>query len=217
MIKYEVEGDKNMPFNLSKIMIVSTAEGKEKEGKSKWNFNIYQNNDIYFYLDKNKSYSGKNNIINNVIIENINISKTPTLGEVKAYMPNSVSGRLYDYSEDYIIEDRLTYKGATQSNPQTLEVGNQGGRVLISFANMNLAEYSSNKDEITHNGTLLKEVNVSNEDIQFEVSFDFIIELSEYKYKANITLNLPEGNIIQNGTESLEITDMSNIIFKREK
>ena len=38
MIKYEVEGDKNMPFNLSKIMIVSTAEGdRMKKRKSKWN------------------------------------------------------------------------------------------------------------------------------------------------------------------------------------
>ena len=26
MIRYEVEGDKNMPYNLSKIMIVSTAD-----------------------------------------------------------------------------------------------------------------------------------------------------------------------------------------------
>ena len=37
MIKYEVEGDKNMPFNLSKIMIVSTAEGVEEDGENKWN------------------------------------------------------------------------------------------------------------------------------------------------------------------------------------
>ena len=38
MIRYQVEGDKNMPFNLSKIIVVSTAEGQETDGKKKWNF-----------------------------------------------------------------------------------------------------------------------------------------------------------------------------------
>ena len=35
MIKYQVEGDKNMPFNLSKIIMVSTAEGQETKGDKK--------------------------------------------------------------------------------------------------------------------------------------------------------------------------------------
>ena len=35
IIRYQVEGDKNMPFNLSKIIMVSTAEGNEAEGEKK--------------------------------------------------------------------------------------------------------------------------------------------------------------------------------------
>ena len=35
MIQYEVEGDKSKPFNLSKIVVVSTAEGMESDGKNK--------------------------------------------------------------------------------------------------------------------------------------------------------------------------------------
>ena len=31
IMKYEVEGEKNMPFLLSKIMVISTAEGVSKE------------------------------------------------------------------------------------------------------------------------------------------------------------------------------------------
>lgn len=77
MIKYEVEGDKNMPFNLSKIVIVSTAEGVEADGKNKWNFNIYQNNDLYFYIDRNNGYLGDNTYIEKVRIENIQITKAP--------------------------------------------------------------------------------------------------------------------------------------------
>ncbi len=36
MIRYQVEGDKNMPFNLSKIIIISTAEGNETKGDKKY-------------------------------------------------------------------------------------------------------------------------------------------------------------------------------------
>ena len=55
MIKYEVEGETNMPFKLSKIIVVGTVEGVEKnESKKKWDFSIYQNNDIHFYIDQNK-------------------------------------------------------------------------------------------------------------------------------------------------------------------
>ena len=58
MIRYQVEGDKNMPFNLSKIILISTAEGyesedEENESEERWNFDIHQNNDMYFYIDKN--------------------------------------------------------------------------------------------------------------------------------------------------------------------
>ena len=217
MIKYEVEGDKNMPFNLSKILIVSTAEGVEKEGKNKWNFNVFQNNDVYFYIDKNENYKGKTSILESVKIENIQIIQSPESGEIKSYMPNSVEGRLYSYSDDYVIKESLEYKGGTKSNPQTLEIGNQGGSALIRFSNTNIGTYSSNKDkQITHDGSLLKKLKIDNEKVKFTVSFDFIITANKNEYKANISLDLPNGNIIENGTESLEKTDMSDIIFKRK-
>jgi len=217
MIKYEVEGDKNMPFNLSKIVVVSTAEGTEIEGENKWDFNIYQNNDIYLYIDKNNKYNGKTHFINNVRIENIKITQSPELGKIEAYMPNSLDGRLYSYSKDYIVEEKLEYKGAVSSNPKMLEIGNQGGSVLIRFSNTNLGQYSSNEDkQIVHDGTLLQKINLNNEQIKFQVSFDFIITVGNTSYKANIVLDLPTGNIIENGTSSIEKTDMSDVIFKRK-
>lgn len=217
MIKYEVEGDKNMPFNLSKIVVVSTAEGVEAEGKKKWNFNIYQNNDIYFYIDKNNNYTGNNTYIEKMRIENIQIISSPQVGEIKAYMPNSTKGRIFSYDDKYIIEEKLEYKGATESNTKTLEIGNQGGSALIRFSNVSLGQYSSNKDkQIVHDGTLLKKLDLKQEDITFKISFDFIIEVKNHEYKANIKLDLPYGDILENGTESFEKIDMSDIIFKRE-
>ena len=46
---YDENGEKNLPFNISKISIISTSEGIDKtsETENKWAFDINQNNDIY--------------------------------------------------------------------------------------------------------------------------------------------------------------------------
>ena len=60
IIKYQTEGEKNMPFNLSKIIVVSTAQkediSQENEQNNIWNFNIIQTNDVYISIEKNKKY-----------------------------------------------------------------------------------------------------------------------------------------------------------------
>lgn len=217
MIRYEVEGDKNMPFNLSKIIIVSTAEGTETKGKKKWNFDIFQNNDVYIYIDKNENYSGEEKTIKSVKIENINITKAPTKGEVKAYMPNSVEGRIFSYEEEYLVDGKLEYKGASESNSKTLEIGSNGGNLIIRFSNTGLGEYNSDSDkEIIHDGTLLKKIEVSNEEINFDVSFDLVITVDNCSYRANMLLQLPCGDITEEGTCSMEKADFSDLVFKRE-
>ena len=217
MIRYEVEGDKNMPFNLSKIIVVSTAEGTETEGKKKWNFEVYQNNDVYIYIDKNENYNGNEKSIKSVKIENINITKAPVKGEVKTYMPNSVDGRLFSYDEEYLVDGKLEYRGAAESNTKTLEIGNNGGSALIRFSNTGLGQYSSDKDkEIVHDGTLLKKIKVTEEETKFDVSFDLVITVDNCSYRANITMQMPCENIIEEGTCSIEKTDFSDLVFKRE-
>jgi hypothetical protein len=217
MIRYQVEGDKNMPFNLSKIIVVSTAEGQETEGKQKWNFKVYQNNDVYIYIDKNENYKGEEKTIKSVKIENINVTKAPSKGEIKTYMPNSVEGRIFDYKDEYIVNDKLEYKGAEESNPETLEIGSNGGSLILSFSNTGLDTYSSDKDkQITHDGTLLEKIKVTNEDIAFDISFDIVITVDNCSYRANVAMQMPCGNIIEEGTCNMEKTDMSDVIFKRE-
>lgn len=218
MIRYQVEGDKNMPFNLSKIIIVSTAEGNETEGKRKWNFNVLQNNDVYIYIDKNENYWGEEKTIKSVILENINISKAPTKGEIKVYMPNSVEGRLFDYSDEYLVQEgKLEYKGGAESNTQTLQIGTNGGNLLLSFSNTGLGTYSSDEDEeITHDGTLLKRLKATYEEVQFDVNFDLVIEVDNCSYRTNMTLHMPCGDITEEGTCSTEQTDFSDLVFKRE-
>ena len=57
VLRYQVEGETNMPFKITKISIVESVEGIENQGTlEKWNLNVNQNNDIYIYIEKNSSY-----------------------------------------------------------------------------------------------------------------------------------------------------------------
>ena len=217
MMKYEVEGETNMPFKLSKIMIIGTAEGVEKEESDlKWDFSIYQNNDIYFYIDQNEETAQEDLLIKNIEISNIQVTKAPQKGTIQTYMPNSEAGRLYSYDEQFLVQDSLTYKGASQSSSTNLEIGSKGGTAWIRFSNTSIGDYSSDKDEeIVHDGSLLEKIKATKEEISFEISFDFMIETTENKYKANINLQLPTGDLEAEKTCYLEKTDMSDIIFKR--
>ena len=206
MIIYEVEGETNMPFQLSKIVVIGTAEGVE-------------NNDVYFYIDENKEKNKEEDLlIKNVKISNIQITKEPQKGTIKAYMPNSEAGRLYSYDEQFIVEDKLEYKGASQSSSTDLEIGSKGGTLLIRFSNTDIANYTSDKDEeIVHDGTWLTKLELEKEEVQFTVTFDLTIETTKNKYQAEITLEMPTGNLQEEGNCYLEKTDMDDIVFKRVK
>ena len=107
IMKYEVEGETNMPFTLSKIVIVGSAEGQENEKSDlKWDFSINQNNDVYFYIDQNTNREVEEDLlIKNVTICNIQIIKEPKKGTLQTYMPNSEAGRLFTYDEQFLVQD----------------------------------------------------------------------------------------------------------------
>ena len=218
VIKYQVDGETNMAFNLSKITIISTAEGttlKSEDENVRWNEQINQSNDIYLFIDKNEEYK-KDAVIENVTIENIKIVKAPSKGTVKTYMPSVNAARIFEYDDRFLVTDSLTYKGAKVSNEKTLEICNQGGRVAVRIANTNLDTYTSNDDaEIKHDGTLITKTGTTQEEIQFKVTFDLIICVNKIKYKTNISLDLPSGNILEEGRSQIEITDLKDTVFKR--
>ena len=48
ILRYQVEGETNLPFEISKISIISAVDGKDnKDEANKWNINVNQNNDVY--------------------------------------------------------------------------------------------------------------------------------------------------------------------------
>lgn len=218
MLKYNVEGEKNIPFNISEIILISSAEGKNKSENPenlKWNLDIVQYNDIYIRIEKNEEYT-KNAHIESVTLENFEFT-TPKIGNTRVYMPNSTDERMFVYDDMYLLNRSLTYNGGEEDNPKTLEINSQGGDIIFRVANTSLGEYVSNEDaEIAHNGTLISKTNAKMEDIEIDISFDIVIKTNIVTYRGNIKLHLPCGDIITEGTTQLVKKDFGDVIFKRE-
>lgn len=218
MLKYSQEGETNMPFNLSEIIVVSSAEGVTKEENPenyKWNLDIMQYNDIYLHIAKNENYN-KNAYIESVSLENFSFT-TPSVGNTRIYMPSSTEGGLFSYDDSYLIQRTLTYEGAENSNTKTLKISSQGGNVLFRAANTKVGEYVSNDDaEIAHNGTLITKTNATLDDLKYSISFDVVIDTNIATYRGRVSLELPVGDILTDGTSQLDEKDCSSIVFKRE-
>lgn len=216
ILKYEVEGEQNMPFKLSSAFILSNAEGyQETESKDyKWDVEIYQTNDIYLNIEKNKNYK-KTEIIKSIKIENITINQQPRTGEIIFYRAVNDDKNLFSYKEEYEIDNAVEYIGDVKTDLSNLKISNQGGTIVLRVVNKTGKRYQANEEELEHSGKLLNKLNITNEDIKSSVSFDLIIELEdEISFKANMQINLPVGNIEIDGYANSEIT--KNIIFKRE-
>lgn len=214
ILKYHVEGETNMPFELSKIAVISNSEGIDKQAtNTKWAFDIYQSNDIFLYIDKNSAY-GKTEAIKTVVIDNIQIEANKK-DNIKLYKPDEKEEKsIFKNQEENEIKT-LEYKGDIESNLKQLKISNQGGLVALRCSINNLAQYQSNDEEINHH-ELLKKAGVKEEDLKIKLTFDLTIKLEQAKeYKTTISLDLPVGNIIEEGTTSKEITDVKDFVFKR--
>lgn len=214
-LRYQVEGELNMPFKITKISIIESVEGKENEGTAeKWNLNVNQNNDIYVYIEKNASY-GKTEIIQEVEINNININKQNQKGEVKLYKPVIDEKRMFINASENEISN-IVYTGELESNIKEQKISNQGGIVAFRYGINNISQYVSDTDEEIDHSQLLKLTNITKEDLQTKLSFNIIIKLtSGKKYQATINLDVPTDEIIEKGTVGTEIEELDDIVFKR--
>ena len=140
ILRYQVEGESNMPFKITKISIVESVEGNAIQGATeKWNLNVNQNNDIYIYIEKNSNY-GKTEIIEEVEINNIVINKQKEKGELKLYKPVVDEKRMFINSVENEITG-ITYKGELESNIKEQKISNQGGIIAFRYGINNISQY----------------------------------------------------------------------------
>ena len=218
ILKYNVEGEKNMPFKLSNIIVISSAEGyQESENKEYiWDAEIYQKNDIYLNIEKNINYK-ETEIIKSIEIENIKINEKPKIGELEFYRVSKNEKELFLYEEQYEIKNNLEFIGDINTDLVNLKISNQGGTILIRALNKTGKKYASNDEKFEHDGKLLNKVGIANEEIKSKIQFDLVLNLeSGISFRGTINLELPIGNINEEGISSVEINNMKDIVFKRK-
>ena len=216
-LKYNVEGEGNLPFYISKISIISNVEGVDIEDEvNKWNLQVNQNNDIYLYIKKNDRYKDTE-IIESVKLDNFDIKEKSKVGEIKLLKPDSNIDSIIFKNVTENEVDSIEYTGDMESSIKEQKISNQGGLVVFRYAINNIGNYTSNDDEEINHSNLLNKLNINNDDLKFKVSFDINITLNSGKtYKSNIELELPVNDVVNNGVQSTEYTDFDNIVFKRK-
>ena len=217
VLHYDVNGETNMPFSISKISIISTVDGQDVENNEyRWDINAIQNNDIYIYVEKNNEYR-KQELISSVKIENIKIKKEPIIGKIKIYKPTAQSDTAIFKNVDENIVQELVFSGGKITDARNLQVSNQGGVICFRCANNEVGKYLSNDDEQIDYSKLLYKMNINEGNLKAVISFNVTITLNSGKsFKTEeMEIEIPNENIVNNGTVGIEKTNLSNIIFKR--
>ena len=221
IVKYQVEGEKQMPYSIEKISVTSRVEATSNpEIVDKWSIDLKENNDILIYFKKNDEETERT--IKEIKLDNFKIEQKPVIGNIVVYRPTGDAGLdLYKDSKTNLLEKNITYLGASVDTPKALEIRNEGGMMCfrVSLEDIGNFELEYNDGEtIAYDGSLLERIGVNNEDMSFKFSFDIYITLdNNVTYQGNIEIDLPSGDIIKEKEfERVYIEkDLENVIFKR--
>lgn len=217
ILRYNVEGETNMPFVLNKISVISQVDGEEKEvtdANNHFAFNVFENNDIYVYIEKNENYD-KEELIKSVVINNISLETSPQMGITKFYHPEveEVDTMFKNSAENET--NSIEYIGDIKSDLKNMKISNQGGIVAFRYGIQDITTYETNENEIQHN-QLLSKAQINVDSIKSRLKFDLNISLDSGKmFQTTISLDLPIDDVVSSGVTSKEFTDMDNYIFKR--
>lgn len=219
IVRYQSVGETSLPFEVTKVLIVSTVDAeKVDDPDNTWNIPVDQVNDVYIYIGKSNEDKNER-LIKEIKFENFNIKSAPNKGKVVIHRATGEinTGNLYTNStEDYLKKD-ISFIGSEIDDMKNLEISNIGGVCGFRVATKELGTFiSSEGEEVVYDGSLLSKLEIKNEDIKFKISYDMIITTdNNVSYKGTFEYELPTGNIVEEGKGSTEITDFSNIIFKR--
>lgn len=215
MLRYEVEGEQQLPYKLSKILMISTVDGEFVDDPGHiWNINVTQTNDVYVYIEPDGE---TDETIKEITLQNFRLIKPPQKGEVAIYRPTGELDNLYTYSEQNYLNDKIVYTGEKIDDMKSLEIANNGGILGFRLSLNELGTFLSDEaEEITYDGRLLSNLGINLEEIELQLGFEMIITTnSNVSYKASLSMDMPTKEIIEKGSSDIEITDFSNVIFKR--
>lgn len=213
MIFYEVEGEKKLPFNISKVSVVSSIEGIDKQVEGYSNAkDVNQNNDIYIYIAKNENYK-ETEVIKNIVLDNFTVNKQN--GQYGIYELKGTAEDMLKTKEENKT-NKITFTGVLEPNLNDMQISNQGGIIVFRYSNLKVSEFLSNEIQELTNEDLLKLTNVNEEDLKATISFDLTINLeSNTSFRTTLIVDVPISGIVNEGKTKEENVDLGEIKFKR--
>lgn len=215
MARYEEEGEKQIPFNIAKMLIVSSVNGVQNtESEHVWDIDVSQVNDIYVYIERNKN---EDETIKEIVFENFK-TYPEDMSNIKIYRPTGELEKLYLYSTEDYKEKSIAFLGTVKDDMKNLEIANIGGMCGFRLSNENLGKFVSDEEteEIIYDGRLLEKIGISNENVKLKLAFDIIIKTDDgINYRGNVVVDMPGDGLIEEGKTTIEINDFENVIFKR--
>ncbi len=213
-------------FSLDKIIIFSSATAQPQEiNNSVWNLNISQYSDIGIYLNNFKNNNSNKNVVKNLYIDNIEITK-PEYGRPYLYYKSVKDFGKCNFSQEQVISDKIDFNIVpTSSEYKFNEIDNYlSNPIIIGYYNQNVKEgFLDSNSQIEYNGKVLKRANIPQTSIKSNISFDIHIinELNE-EYICNVSIEIPFENddnqsIYENGYITKEISRLENYKFLRLK
>ena len=214
-------------FSLDKIVLFSSATSNTNEIKnSVWNLNLSQFTDICIYVNNISNENNSKNIIKELYIDNINISK-PEFGTPTLYKKSLKDFGKCTYSDDNIISDRFNFNivnvdsGINYNNNEIYD--DLSTPLTFGFYNKDIKKnFLVSASELDYNGRILKKATIAKSSINSNVSFDINIknELNE-EYICNVNFDIPFENetfsIYEDGYITKEINNLDNYKFLRLK
>lgn len=199
-------------FTIDKCTLFSSSDTKNK-ASSISNFtieNLYQFTDMAFYINNNSDEYNMENTLKSLSISNIKYSKLPEIGEPALYYKNFNDFAKSDIKDSNKIEDQLNFEVSSEdelSFDTPAIYNNCASPIVLSYVNSNIKSdytFTDTTTPITYDGSLLKRVGVSLEELECNLSFDINITNNlDQKFKTTVFVNIP----LKNEDESSSITD----------
>ena len=211
------ENNSKTIFSINKVVFFSSSDSKGKSS-SITNFtieNLYTYTDIAIFINNNSEENNAENTLKKVKIDNIKITKEPTVGQPNLYYKSINSFSKSEFDESNIIEKEIEFETTSEDSvdlSKPILYNNCANPITLSYINQNVKkDYTITDTEnlITYNGKLLERCGVSISSIESSISFDIYIENNKnQKFKATVYFNIPYQN------EEKSIYDGSLIIKK---
>ncbi len=214
-------------FEINNITFFSSCDAKNKSA-SRSNFtieNLYQYTDMALFITSPKEEKTLKNTLKSVYIDNIQYTKTPTLGTPSLYYKNINNFAKSDIIDTNLINDRLDFN-VTSEDEANLDTptlyNNLANPIVLSYVNSNIkTDYTltDTSSPITYDGTLLKKCDVLLNSISSSLSFDiYITNNLDEEFKCTVYIDIPlesDSESIYNGSVTLKKD--TNFIFYRYK